>query len=185
MRRETSPLGTAAGLISGFAKRVILAALLVLLIFEGTRVSFAFGHAIFYQEPVDAAPGTDKTVELSQGATIQDVGKLLKEDGIIRNDLAFTIQGTLYKTAVYPGNYTFNTSMTTKEILEKLNTDAQANEKAQTESAVDETDAGNVIGGGDELGTDAADASADAGTDEGADTAAEGGDVGAGAADGQ
>lgn len=163
MKQENSPLGTAANLISGVAGRVIIGALLVLLVFEGVRLSFDFGHAIFYQEPVEAAPGTDHTIELPQDATISDAGQLLKDEGIIRNELAFVIQGTLYKTKLYPGEYTLNTSMTTKEILEKLNTDAEAYEEA-AEKAPAETEDSSVIGGGDEADgeTDAAAAAGDA-----------------------
>ena len=149
MKKENSPLGTAANLISGVAGRVIIGALLVLLVFEGVRLSFDFGHAIFYQEPVEAAPGTDHKVELPQDTSISDAGALLKEAGLIRNELAFDIQGRLYQTKLYPGEYTLNTSMTTKEILEKLNTEGETYEEAAGKAPA-ETESGGVIGGGDE-----------------------------------
>lgn len=155
MRRqqETSALGSAARFISSFAGKVIIGALLVLLLFEGVRWSFAFGHAIFYQEPAEAAPGKDHEIELEQGETLDTLAKTLAKNGIIRNELAFVIQGKLYETALYPGTYTLNTSMTTKEILDKLETDG---ERLETESAAGSDSAEgaaedeNVIGGGDD-----------------------------------
>lgn len=156
MKEEKSALAKITGLLGGLAGRVIVAALLILLTFEGLRFCFDFGHAIFYQQPVEAAPGTDHVVTLQEDATMQSVAQDLKEEGLIRNETAFIIQGQLYQINLFPGEYTLNTSMTTKEILEALNTDpeeyaAQVKEsEAERQDAAEETEA-TVIGGGDEL----------------------------------
>ena len=156
MKEEKSALAKITGLLGGLAGRVIVAALLILLTFEGLRFCFDFGHAIFYQQPVEAAPGTDHAVTLQEDATMQSVAQDLKEEGLIRNETAFIIQGQLYQINLFPGEYTLNTSMTTKEILEALNTDpeeyaAQVKEsEAERQDAAEETEAA-VIGGGDEL----------------------------------
>ena len=156
MKEEKSALAKITGLLGGLAGRVIVAALLILLTFEGLRFCFDFGHAIFYQQPVEAAPGTDHVVTLQEDATMQSVAQDLKEEGLIRNETAFIIQGQLYQINLFPGEYTLNTSMTTKEILEALNTDpeeyaAQVKEsEAERQDAAEETEAA-VIGGGDEL----------------------------------
>ena len=156
MKEEKSALAKITGLLGGLAGRVIVAALLILLTFEGLRFCFDFGHAIFYQQPVEAAPGTDHVVTLQEDATMQSVAQHLKEEGLIRNETAFIIQGQLYQINLFPGEYTLNTSMTTKEILEALNTDpeeyaAQVKEsEAERQDAAEETEAA-VIGGGDEL----------------------------------
>ncbi len=156
MKEEKSALAKITGLLGGLAGRVIIAALLILLTFEGLRFCFDFGHAIFYQQPVEAAPGTDHVVTLQEDATMQSVAQDLKEEGLIRNETAFIIQGQLYQINLFPGEYTLNTSMTTKEILEALNTDpeeyaAQVKEsEAERQDAAEETEAA-VIGGGDEL----------------------------------
>ena len=156
MKEEKSALAKITGLLGGLAGRVIVAALLILLTFEGLRFCFDFGHAIFYQQPVEAAPGTDHVVTLQEDDTMQSVAQDLKEEGLIRNETAFIIQGQLYQINLFPGEYTLNTSMTTKEILEALNTDpeeyaAQVKEsEAERQDAAEETEAA-VIGGGDEL----------------------------------
>ena len=41
--------------------------------------------------------------------------------GLIRNELAVRIQKMFYDYEIYPGTYTLNTSMTSKEILQVLN----------------------------------------------------------------
>ena len=168
MKDERSALAKITGVIGGVAGRVIIAALLLLLTFEGLRICFDFGHDIFYQQPMEAEPGTDHVVTLEDGATMQSTAEQLKEEGLIRNELAFVIQGQLYQINLYPGDYTLNTSMTTKEILTVLNTDpeeyaAQVKESEAEREAEAEAE-GDVIGGGDEL-VDEEQAAAAAGED--------------------
>lgn len=168
MKDERSALAKITGVIGGVAGRVIIAALLLLLTFEGLRICFDFGHDIFYQQPMEADPGTDHVVTLEDGATMQRTAEQLKDEGLIRNELAFMIQGELYQINLYPGDYTLNTSMTTKEILTALNTDpeeyaAQVKESEAEREAAAEAE-GDVIGGGDEL-VDEEQAAAAAGED--------------------
>ena len=168
MKDERSALAKITGVIGGVAGRVIIAALLLLLTFEGLRICFDFGHDIFYQQPMEAEPGTDHVVTLEDGATMQSTAEQLKDAGLIRNELAFVIQGQLYQINLYPGDYTLNTSMTTKEILTALNTDpeeyaAQVKESEAEREAAAEAE-GDVIGGGDEL-VDEEQAAAAAGED--------------------
>ena len=168
MKDERSALAKITGVIGGVAGRVIIAALLLLLTFEGLRICFDFGHDIFYQQPMEAEPGTDHVVTLEDGATMQSTAEQLKDAGLIRNELAFVIQGELYQINLYPGDYTLNTSMTTKEILTALNTDpeeyaAQVKESEAEREAAAEAE-GDVIGGGDEL-VDEEQAAAAAGED--------------------
>ena len=165
MRDERSALAKVTGLLSGVAGRVIILALLLLLTVEGLRFCFDFGHAIFYQQPVEAAPGTDHVVTLEDGMTMSSVAEQLAEDGLIQNKWAFIIQGELYQTNIYPGEYTLNTSMTTKELLAALDTDPEEYEK-QVKEAKEEAEAaaaaGDVVGGGDDV-VDAEQAAAAAG----------------------
>lgn len=156
MRDERSALSKVTGLLGGVAGRVIIAALLLLLTFEGLKFCFDFGHDIFYQRPVEAEPGTDHVVSLPEGSTMQSVADQLSEEGLIRNKTAFVIQGELYEINLYPGDYTLNTSMTTKEILAALNTEpedyaAQVKESEAEAAARAEISEGGVIGAGSDL----------------------------------
>ncbi|MDO4265970.1 MAG: endolytic transglycosylase MltG [Eubacteriales bacterium] len=154
MKDDRSALAKVTGLLGGIAGRVIIAALLLLVTFEGLSFCFDFGHDIFYQQPVEAAPGTDHVVTLEDGVTMDSVADQLEEEGLIRNKTAFVIQGELYKINLYPGDYTLNTSMTTGEILTALNTDPEeyaAKVKASEAAAAEAAEDGDVIDAGSDL----------------------------------
>ena len=139
-----------ADFLSGMAGRVIMTAIMILVIFVAVRFSFRFGHSIFYQSPAEAPPGRDIEVTIEKGASIDELAEQLYDDGIITNELAFRIQGRLYKVNYYPGTYTLNTSMTVKEILEALDmTEAEYEESKAAAQAAGEGNDG-VLGGGSE-----------------------------------
>lgn len=139
-----------ADFLSGMAGRVIMIAIMILVIFVAVRFSFRFGHSIFYQSPAEAPPGRDVEVTIEKGASIDELAEQLYDDGIITNELAFRIQGRLYKVNYYPGTYTLNTSMTVKEILETLDmTEAEYEESKAAAQAAGEGKDG-VVGGGSE-----------------------------------
>lgn len=167
MKDERSALSKVTGILGGIAGRVIIAALLLLITFEGLSFCFDFGHDIFYQQPVEAAPGTDHVITLEDGATMDSVADQLEENGLIRNKAAFIIQGELYKINLYPGDYTLNTSMTTGEILNALNTDPEEYEAqvraSEAAAAAAETDADVIDAGNDLVDEHQAAAAAEAG----------------------
>ncbi len=165
MDNNENALQKITGFLTGFAGRVILIALIVLVCAYGLKASFDFGHDIFYQEPVEAEPGQDKEITVEEGATLDSIADLLKEEGLIRNEIAFKVQGILYESNIEPGKYILNTSMTTKELLEALNTEPE-------ETVAAETQASDVIGGGDEsVGEDQVEAAQREGIDIEAETA--------------
>lgn len=143
MDNNENALQKITGFLTGFAGRVILIALIVLVCAYGLKASFDFGHDIFYQEPVEAEPGQDKEITVEADSSLDSIAALLKEEGLIRNEIAFEVQGILYESNIEPGKYILNTSMTTKELLEALNTEPE-------ETVAAETEASDIIGGGDE-----------------------------------
>ncbi len=147
MEDRESAIGSAAALIGSIALRIIVTAVMVLCIFVAVRYCYRFGHDIFYQEPAEKPPGTDFSLTVSEGDTLTDVAAELKKMGVIENEKAFRIQGILYKTHIYPGEYVLNTSMTTKELHEKINLSEEEYESkaAQMTAAADE----GVSGGSD------------------------------------
>ena len=167
MDNNENALQKISGFLTGFAGRVIVIALLVLACAYGLKTSYDFGHDIFYQEPVEAEPGQDKNIKIGQDETLDSVASLLKDEGLIRNEIAFKVQGILYEVDINPGEYILNTSMTTKEILEKFM-------EAPEETVPQETEAQDVIGGGDEsIGADQVEAAQREGIDIEAETAGE------------
>ena len=101
--------------------KLMLLALLILLLYEAVIRGYAFGHAVFYAEAVEAAPGHDITVVVKDGEDVSQAADELEKKGLIKNIYAFLFQSRFYDyDKIYPGTYTLNTSMTSKEILQKL-----------------------------------------------------------------
>ena len=147
--KKGSTIGQIADFVGGVAGRVIVAALLILIAVELSRLCYSFGRSIFYQEPMEASPGTDIVVEFTEDMGLSEAAKELETEGLLHNAEAFTIQAMLYDVHIYPGEYTLNTSMTTKEIIEEINISeeeyqARLLEAQQQESSPEE----DVIGGG-------------------------------------
>ena len=148
MERNDSVVGSIAGFITGVAGRIIVISLLVLAVYLSVSRSFAFGHAIFYQHPVEEAPGRDMEIRITEETDMDGLASALYTEGLISNELAFRIQGRLYKVRLHPGSYVLNTSMTTKEILSSFNmSEAEYQDKTNNENAA-AIDAGGVVGGG-------------------------------------
>ena len=115
--KEINRISIAVISISG---RLAFYALVAVLFYTGARRGYEFGHGIFYSPGMEAEPGTDKMVTLLGNESISDVGKLLENAGLIRDDLAFSIQAWCYGYEVQEGTFTLNTSLSSKEIIGRL-----------------------------------------------------------------
>lgn len=116
------------GTIIGISGKLILYALIILLLAEGISRGYAFGHEIFYAKAMEEAPGTDKALTVLEGQSDGEIIRTLKDLGLIDNELAARIQMRFYEYEIYPGTYTLNTSMTSKEIFQALNVKPEASE---------------------------------------------------------
>lgn len=128
---------SAAAVIGSIAARVILTAVLVLVIFVAVRYSFSFGRAVFHQAPAEQSPGRDVEIEVTEGMGNRAVAEALYDADAIRNDTAFSVMERVYKVKLYPGKYTVNTSLNSKEILFSLLEQSDGlEEKAAASAAV-------------------------------------------------
>jgi UPF0755 protein len=121
MSRVTNEINKVTGTIISVAGKLIFYAVVVLLLVEGCTRGYAFGHAIFYPTAMEAAPGTDKVVTITDGQSAGDVASMLRSRGLIDSELILQIQKRFYEYEFHPGTYELNTSMTSKEILQVLN----------------------------------------------------------------
>lgn len=121
MSRTTNEINKITGAIIAISSRLIIFALVVLLLYEGVTRGYDFGHEIFYASAMEQSPGQDKSITVEKGATTARVAKLLKGSDLIANEYSFIIQAKFFNYKVNPGIYTFNTSMTSKEILQMMN----------------------------------------------------------------
>lgn len=146
MSRTTKEINRITGAVISICGKLIIYALVILLLFEGATRGFAFGHEVFAAEPMAEEPGSDKAVIVEEGESDMDVARMLKSQGLIRNEFAFWIQARFYDYDFYPGTYTLNTSMTTKEMMQILSEEPNETEteetSAQTTPALSEEEQG-------------------------------------------
>lgn len=131
MSRATKEINRITGAIIGISGRLIVCALVVLLLYEGVTRGYEFGHEIFYATSMEPAPGRDRNVTIEEDTSVTDAAKLLKSYGLIPNEYSFIIQAIFFDYEVNPGTYTLNTSMTSKEILQLMNENADEEEKKE------------------------------------------------------
>lgn len=131
MSRTTSEINKITGAIIAISSRLIIFALVVMLLYEGVTRGYDFGHEIFYASAVEQKPGQDKNITVEKGASAARVARLLKGSGLIANEYSFIIQAEFFDYKVNPGIYTFNTSMTSKEILQMMNDNTEEKKDKQ------------------------------------------------------
>ncbi len=101
---------------------ILVLLLVVLGLVKLGRFCYDFGYRVFTEEPVAAAPGRDVDVQVTADMSETDIGGMLEEKGLIRDRALFFAQLKLsaYSGKLLPGNYTLNTSMTSKEMMAEL-----------------------------------------------------------------
>jgi len=128
------------------ALKVIFYTVAVMLFFACAKKAYAFGYEVFNQEAMAEAPGVDKTFVVEEGMGDQACMEALEQSGLIRNALTARIQKLFFGFEIYPGTYTLNTSMTTKEILEILDEKPPEETTAPETTAAPATDADASVG---------------------------------------
>ena len=90
-------------------------------------VAYDFGYRVFTESAMEAEPGTDVTVTVASGMSGKKIGRMLEENGLVRDANLFYLQLKLsiYDGKLLAGEYTLNTSMTAKEMMAAMAT-AQA-----------------------------------------------------------
>lgn len=99
--------------------------ILVLVVFAVLKLSgraYDLGYRVYTEKPVEAQPGHDKVVEISEDMSAMEIGTLLEEKGLVRDATLFFIQMELsaYKDKIKPGLYTLNTSQSVREMLQTI-----------------------------------------------------------------
>lgn len=124
MAARRDPVAKVTGAIMGFAGRIILLAVLVLLFFKSIVSAYSFGHGLLYEHGMEAAPGTTKSIVIGDKDGSAEVADTLIREGLIDNKQAFMLQAILYQAVFEAGSYELNTSMTIEEILTDLTDEA-------------------------------------------------------------
>lgn len=106
-------------IIGSIAKYVVII-IVVLFFISLARRGYETGYSIFNQSAVDeTGQGHEVTVEITQGMSVKEIGKLLKKEGLIEDDTIFVAQEyfSSYHGELMPGTYTLSTEMTPDEMM--------------------------------------------------------------------
>lgn len=116
----------------------ILVALLVIVgLVELGSYCYDFGYRVFTETAVDEAPGRDVVVSVTGDMSEHDIGKMLEEEGLVRDGNLFFAQLKLsaYSGDLKPGVYTLNTSMTGKDMILVMAAETEEDTEAEPEEA--------------------------------------------------
>ena len=170
MSRTTREINRITTTIISMSVRLLFYALVFFLLYEGITRGYGLGHEIFAHTAVAEAPGTDKEFTINKGESLSEVAGELEKSGLIKNKLICIIQAKLYDYEVYPGTYTLNTSMTSRDMMKSIDESGIEKKKA-AESSAAASAAGSAEASAPAAGDAAsADADADAGGDTGSGT---------------
>lgn len=114
---------------------ILITLLVVVGLVELGSFCYDFGYRVFTETPVAEAPGTDIVVQVDSDMSEYEIGRMLEEEGLIRDGRLFWAQLKLsaYSGDLIPGIYTLNTSMTGKDMIAVMATKAE--ESTETEEA--------------------------------------------------
>lgn len=125
--------------------------LVTLLVIVGlTRLGtfcYDFGYRVFTEAPVDAKPGRDVVVAVSSDMSELEIGRMLEEEGLVRDGMLFYAQLKLsaYSGDLQSGVYTLNTSMTGKDMIVVMASSSEEN-SLDEESGADSIPADEDVG---------------------------------------
>lgn len=113
---------------------VLVVVLVVFILFKAGRYAYDFGYRVYTEKPISAEPGQDVVVEVEQGMSGLALGELLEEKRLVRDSKLFMVQLKLsaYADDIKPGIYTLNTSMTSKEMMQMMSKDSEAEDDTKT-----------------------------------------------------
>lgn len=101
--------------------RLIVLLLLVIIFQVIISIGYDFGYNLFAAPAMSSSPGREVTFKVEKGDSTSNIINDLADAGLIRDKLSFRCQIIFYDKILQPGEYTLNTSMTSKEILMHLN----------------------------------------------------------------
>ena len=109
---------------------VLIFLLIVIGLIKAGTYCYDFGYRIFTEGAVEAAPGRDVVVQITEDMSGLDIGGELEEKGLIDDKLLFFVQLKLsaYADDINPGVYTLNTSMEPREMMEAMSLEKEDTE---------------------------------------------------------
>lgn len=104
----------------GVTTKFFLYLIITLVFIRCAAWCYSFGHSIFYSSSVDEKPGRDIVVNIGEGMNDRSTAMYLFDRGLIVSEFSFIVQARVFDFDIEPGEYTLNTSQTSREILKIL-----------------------------------------------------------------
>lgn len=101
------------------AVKVLFYAMLIYLVASGMRSAYKFGYRVF-EKDTGSPTGSALTFSVSENAKPLEVGKQLKELGVIEDPYVFYAQYIFFSYKLQPGTYTIYSGMDSRGILDVL-----------------------------------------------------------------
>ena len=133
MSKETTSKRKTKKRVTSFLGRIVTY-ILVLIMLVGIPFSYQFGRSIFYASSVDSPPGRNVEVTVEEGTSFKKLADELYSVGVIENKFSFEIQAKFFDIRMHSGEYTFNTSQTSRQILEMIDDGVSENNKNDNKS---------------------------------------------------
>ncbi len=106
--------------------RLLVYILVFLFVIFCGRTAYSYGYHLFNEQGMEASPGTDVAVTIPEGASVREIGVILRDNGLIDNVNLFVIQERLsnYRGEMQSGIYTLNTSEPPTELIAIISGDS-------------------------------------------------------------
>lgn len=108
--------------------KIIIGVIFVGVVILLSLLGYNFGQRLFSASGTEEFPGSDVAIVIESGMSKSDVGELLYDEGLIKDDNIFVIQCIIYEAEFFPGEYRLNTSYSPEVIIEKLKVDVNEEE---------------------------------------------------------
>lgn len=112
----------------GDAVKIILVILVIMFCISMSHRAYEIGYNIFYEKAIDDSANA-RTVEVTITAdmSVSQIGKLLKEEGLIEDAEVFQYQERFssYHGKIKPGTYQLSTGMTPSEMIKEMAEDSE------------------------------------------------------------
>lgn len=140
-------VNTVKRIVLGILNASVRIAILVIafsLIKKVCLTSYDYGYRVFSERPMTEGEGFDEDVVIPVGSSAMDIGKILKNKGLIRDEKLFYVQVLLssYRGKLNPGDYVLNTSMTAEDMMRVI-AGADRSEEEEEEGSQSASSEGN------------------------------------------
>lgn len=108
--------------ICGAIIKIALTVVLVVLIYRGALKAYEYGYRIFQEPPVSSGEGYTITVKITEDMSVKEMGKMLADKGLIRDENLFLFQYLFseFREDLLPGEHDLSTAMTVEEMMEEM-----------------------------------------------------------------